>query len=82
MTLKISAVWQPVRLTIELASLTTTVLLVVGTPLEIWLARSSRWKEVVAAFVAIPLVPSPTVLGFYLLVALGPNGPGGMLAAL
>jgi molybdate transport system permease protein len=76
-------IWQPVRLTLELASLTTIILLVVGTPLAWWLARSkSWWKEGIASFVAIPLVLPPTVLGFYLLVALGPNGPGGMLAAL
>ncbi|MBV8701864.1 molybdate ABC transporter permease subunit [Bradyrhizobium sp.] len=76
-------IWQPVRLTLELASFTTIILLVVGTPLAWWLARSkSWWKEGVASFVAIPLVLPPTVLGFYLLVALGPNGPGGMLAAL
>ena len=76
-------VWQPVRLTIELASITTVVLLVVGTPIAWWLARSpARWKEAVAAVVALPLVLPPTVLGFYLLVALGPNGPGGWIAGL
>jgi molybdate transport system permease protein len=76
-------IWQPVRLTRELASVTTIILLVVGTPLAWWLARSKRWwKEGIASLVAIPLVLPPTVLGFYLLVALGPNGPGGLLAAL
>jgi molybdate transport system permease protein len=76
-------VWQPVWLTIELASLTTMVLLVVGTPIAWWLARSrARWKEAVATLVALPLVLPPTVLGFYLLVALGPNGPGGWIASL
>jgi molybdate transport system permease protein len=76
-------IWQPVRLTIELATITTVILLIVGTPLAWWLARSrSRWKEGIAAFVSIPLVLPPTVLGFYLLIALGPSGPGGMLAAL
>jgi molybdate transport system permease protein len=73
--------WQPVRLTLELAALTTIILLIVGTPIAWWLARSTaRWKEVVAAVVALPLVLPPTVLGFYLLIALGPNGPGGWLA--
>jgi molybdate transport system permease protein len=76
-------IWQPVRLTIELAAVTTVVLLLVGTPIAWWLARSTaRWKEGVAALVAMPLVLPPTVLGFYLLVALGPNGPGGMIAGL
>jgi molybdate transport system permease protein len=76
-------IWQPVRLTIELATTTTVILLIVGTPLAWWLARSrSWWKEGIAALVAIPLVLPPTVLGFYLLIALGPSGPGGMLAAL
>jgi molybdate transport system permease protein len=74
---------QPVRLTIELAALTTVILLIVGTPVAWWLARSRAWwKEAVAALVAMPLVLPPTVLGFYLLVALGPNGPGGAIASL
>jgi molybdate transport system permease protein len=76
-------IWQPVLLTLQLALLTTVILILLGTPLAFWLARSRwRWKEVVAAFVAIPLVLPPTVLGFYLLVALGPYGPGGALASL
>jgi molybdate transport system permease protein len=76
-------IWQPVRLTIELAATTTLILLVIGTPIAWWLARShARWKEAVAALVAMPLVLPPTVLGFYLLLALGPNGPGGALANL
>lgn len=84
MSLNVSCeIWQPIRLTLELASLTTVILLLVGTPVAWWLSRSkSWWKEGIAAFVAIPLVLPPTVLGFYLLVALGPSGPGGMLAAL
>jgi molybdate transport system permease protein len=78
-----SDIWQPIRLTLELAALTTVVLLIVGTPIAWWLARSKRWwKEIIAALVAIPLVLPPTVLGFYLLVALGPNGAGGVLAPL
>ena len=76
-------IWQPVRLTLQLALLTTVILLLMGAPLAFWLARSRwRWKEVVGALVAIPLVLPPTVLGFYLLVALGPHGPGGWLASL
>jgi len=76
-------IWQPIRLTIELAAITTVLLLILGTPLAWWLARSRAWwKESVATVVALPLVLPPTVLGFYLLVALGPNGPGGWLAGL
>ncbi len=75
--------WQPIVLTLELAALTTVILLIVGTPLAWWLARSRAWwKEAVATVVALPLVLPPTVLGFYLLMLLGPNGPGGWLAPL
>ena len=70
------AVW----LTFKLAGLTTVLLLLIGTPLAWWLARTrSRMKGVVGAVVALPLVLPPTVLGFYLLVALGPHGPLGRL---
>ena len=73
---------QPILLTLQLAALTTLILLVVGTPLAWWLARSPVWwKEAVAAVVALPMVLPPTVLGFYLLLLLGPHGPGGWLAA-
>jgi molybdate transport system permease protein len=72
--------WSPIRLTLTLASITTFLLLVVGTPIAWWLARSkAAWKEAVAAVLALPLVLPPTVLGFYLLLALGPNGPGGWI---
>jgi len=75
--------WQSVWLTIELAAITTVILLVVGTPLAWWLARSKAWwTEAIATVVALPLVLPPTVLGFYLLVSLGPNGPGGWIASL
>lgn len=75
--------WQPVRLTLELAGLTTVLLLIIGTPIAWWLAHTnSRLKEVVATVVALPLVLPPTVLGFYLLIALGPNGLGGMFGGL
>jgi molybdate transport system permease protein len=74
---------QSVILTVQLASITTVALLFVGTPLAWWLARSRGWwTEVVAAVVALPLVLPPTVLGFYLLVMLGPDGPGGWIASL
>jgi molybdate transport system permease protein len=75
--------WQSVRLTIELAAITTVILLVVATPLAWWLARSKAWwVEAIATVIALPLVLPPTVLGFYLLVTLGPNGPGGWIASL
>ena len=78
-----AAFWPPVLLTLRLAAVTTIILLAVGTPIAWWLARSPRaWKEAVAAVVALPLVLPPTVLGFYLLIALGPGGPGGWLAGL
>ena len=70
----LSAVW----LTLRLASVTTLLLLLTGTPIAWWLARTrSRLKAAVGAVVALPLVLPPTVLGFYLLVTLGPNGPLG-----
>jgi molybdate transport system permease protein len=68
----------PVWLTLRLAAITTLLLLMVGTPLAWWLARSKSWlKGPIGAAVALPLVLPPTVLGFYLLVALGPQGPIG-----
>ncbi len=64
-----------IRLTLELATTSTLILLVVGTPIAWWLARTrSRWKGVVGALVALPLVLPPTVIGFYLLLTLGPHG--------
>ena len=76
-------IWEPVRLTLELAAVTTLGLVAIATPLAWWLARSqARWKEVVTAVVSLPIVLPPTVLGFYLLIALGPGGPGGALARL
>ncbi len=71
---------QPLWLTLKLAALTTLVLLIAGTPLAWWLARShARWKEIIGSLVALPLVLPPTVLGFYLLLLLGPQGPLGRL---
>lgn len=67
--------WQPVWLTLKLAGITTFALMFVGTPIAWWLARTSHWlKQPVAAVVALPLVLPPTVLGFYLLLILGPQG--------
>lgn len=70
--------------TLQLAAITTLILLVLGAPLAWWLARSNwRLKFLVEAVVALPLVLPPTVLGFYLLIALGPYGPvGGLMQAL
>ena len=70
----LAAVW----LTAKLASVTTVLLLLLGTPIAWWLARtSSRWKGAVGAVVALPIVLPPTVIGFYLLLLMGPNGPVG-----
>ena len=75
-------IWTPVSLTLALAMVNTLILLVISTPIAWWLARStSRYRELVGAVVAMPLVLPPTVLGFYLLIALGPNGPGGWIAS-
>lgn len=72
----LAAIW----LTIKLASTTTVLLLLLGTPLAWWLARThSKWRGPIGAVVALPLVLPPTVLGFYLLVAMGPNGLLGQL---
>ncbi len=69
---------QAVWLTLKLASVTTLVLLMIATPLAWWLAHSQRWfRGIVAACVALPLVLPPTVLGFYLLLLLGPQGAVG-----
>jgi molybdate transport system permease protein len=71
---------QPVWLTLKLASLTTVMLLIIGTPIAWWLATTRSWlKQPVSAVVALPLVLPPTVLGFYLLLLLGPKGPVGQL---
>lgn len=73
------AIW----LTALLALVTTLLLIIIGAPIAWWLARSeARGKELVAALVSLPLILPPTVIGFYLLIALGPNGPGGIIASL
>lgn len=69
-----------IRLSLELAGLTTVLLLLMGTPLAWWLSQTrSRGKPLVAALVAMPIVLPPSVIGFYLLVAMGPQGPIGHL---
>lgn len=72
--------WAAIALTLKLAAVTTVLLLVLCTPLAWWLAHTrSRWRGPVGAVVALPLVLPPTVIGFYLLVAMGPHGPIGQL---
>ncbi len=69
-----------ILLTLELATLTTVLLLLVGTPIAWWLARTDSWlKRPIGAIVALPLVLPPTVIGFYLLISMGPNGFFGQL---
>jgi molybdate transport system permease protein len=69
-----------IYLTVELASLVTILLLLIGTPIAWWLARTpSRWKGPIGAVLSLPLVLPPAVLGFYLLVLMGPSGPLGAL---
>ncbi len=71
----ISADYAAIWLTLKLASLTTVILLLIGTPIALWLSRTQSWlRGPVGAVVALPLVLPPTVIGFYLLLALGPNG--------
>jgi molybdate transport system permease protein len=72
--------WSAIRLTLELACIVTLLLLLVGTPIAWWLATTrSRLRNAVGAVVALPIVLPPTVLGFYLLIVMGPDGPVGML---
>ena len=68
--------WQAILLTLKLACVVTFILLWIATPLAWWLARTrSSWRKPIGALVALPLVLPPSVLGFYLLLAMGPNGP-------
>lgn len=72
--------WQAIGLTLKLAALTTIILLLVATPIAWWLSQTrSKWRAPISAMVTLPLVLPPTVLGFYLLVLLGPQGWVGML---
>jgi molybdate transport system permease protein len=72
--------WEPIFLTLRLAGLTATILVVVGVPTAYWLTYSRwRWKFLVEAVVALPLVLPPTVLGFYVLVAISPRSPLGQM---
>ena len=72
-----------ILLTLQLAVTVTLVLIVVGTPIAWWLAQSRSWlKGPISALVALPLVLPPTVLGFYLLIAMGPDGPIGQLTQI
>ena len=72
----LTALW----VTLKLASISTLILIVIGTPVAWWLARSRwRFKAVVEAVIALPLILPPTVLGFYLLLAIGPEGPIGKI---
>jgi molybdate transport system permease protein len=71
---------QAILLTLQLAAVTTLILLLIATPLAWWLARTpSRWRGVIIALVTLPLVLPPTVLGFYILISLGPDGWVGQL---
>ena len=68
--------WEAIRVTLLLAAVTTPLLLLLATPLAWWLAKGAGWvRDTVAAVVALPIVLPPTVLGFYLLIALGPHSP-------
>lgn len=72
--------WQAVGLTLQLATVTTVILLVLATPLAWWLSQThSRWRSTISAVVTLPLVLPPTVLGFYMLIVLGPQGWVGQL---
>lgn len=74
---------QALWLTVRLAAIVTFILLLIGTPIAWWLARTRRWwKGAIGAIVALPLVLPPSVLGFYLLLAMGPNGPVGQLTEM
>lgn len=77
-----SADFDTLVLTVKIATTTTVILLILGTPLAWWLARTrSGWKGFISSLVALPLVLPPSVLGFYLLVLLGPSGPIGKLTS-
>ncbi|MEM7191855.1 MAG: molybdate ABC transporter permease subunit, partial [Pseudomonadota bacterium] len=71
-----AAMIETILLTLQLAAVTTLVLLVLGVPLAWWLSRGTSWtKELIAVIVSLPIVLPPTVLGFYLLIAMSPESP-------
>ena len=75
-----SETWEAIILTLKLAASATALLMLLATPLAWWLSQTaSRWRAPVGALVTLPLVLPPSVLGFYLLVSLGPQGPLGQL---
>ncbi len=75
--------WQAINLTLKLATISTLILLLIGTPIAWWLAKTqSVWKEIIGSIVALPLVLPPSVLGFYLLLMLSPDGFIGKLTLL
>lgn len=79
----LSTIWPALLVTLKLASLTTLILLLLGTPLAWWLARTrSVFKTPLSALVALPMVLPPTVLGFYLLVLMGPHGALGQFTSV
>jgi molybdate transport system permease protein len=72
--------WEAIYLTLELAAFATLILLILATPLAWWLSQTqSKWRAPISALATLPLVLPPSVLGFYLLVAMGPHGPLGQL---
>ncbi|UQZ90017.1 molybdate ABC transporter permease subunit [Deltaproteobacteria bacterium Smac51] len=72
--------WSAIRISLKLAASTTAITLIIGAPLAWWLSRGETWfRKLCGAVVTMPLVLPPTVMGFYLLVFLGPNGPIGRL---
>ncbi|WP_409421835.1 molybdate ABC transporter permease subunit [Pseudaeromonas sp. ZJS20] len=72
--------WQALLITLKMAVLATSLLLLLATPLAWWLATTaSRWRPVISTLTTLPMVLPPTVLGFYLLILMGPSGPLGRL---
>jgi len=77
---QLSDAWPAIALTLQLASLSSALLLVIATPIAWWLSQtSSAWRKPIAALITLPLVLPPTVLGFYILIVLGPKGWIGQL---
>ncbi|MFM7660293.1 MAG: molybdate ABC transporter permease subunit [Betaproteobacteria bacterium] len=72
---QLSDAWPAIALTLQLASLSSALLLIIATPIAWWLSQtSSAWRKPIAALITLPLVLPPTVLGFYILIVLGPKG--------